>query len=125
MLTALHNCSYDLHSKLLQRLETETGNPTYLELANSLRYLLSARSILFSGKGIPESCESISDNEALLFSPVFHFPLLWEKMIRAFTLLKNQSPKDTYFINYIQSWLEYLLENEYYNDFDNFVESYN
>ncbi len=116
---------YDSALKLLQRLETETGNPTYLELANSLRgdiyfqlgqYYSAEKAYLRAVKAFP-------DNEALLFS-LFSTFLALGKDDQAFTLLKNQSPKDTYFINYIQSWLEYLLENEYYNDFDNFVESY-
>ncbi|HQO47157.1 MAG TPA: tetratricopeptide repeat protein, partial [Candidatus Cloacimonas sp.] len=116
---------YDSALQLLQRLETETGNPVYLEQANSLRgdIYFQLGQYYSAEKAYQRAVKAFPDNETLRFS-LFSTYLALEKENQALELLKTQSPKDTYFLNYIQLWLEYLLENERYDDFDSFVNSY-
>ena len=117
---------FDPALKLLQRLENETGNPIYLESANSLRgdIYYSSGQYYSAEKAYLRAVKSFPDNEELHYS-LFLTYLALEKEPEALALLKTQTPKDTYFLNYLKNWLEYLLVNERYDDFDNFVKVYN
>lgn len=114
---------YDRAFNILQRLDSETVNPVYIELSNNLRgdIYFHLGQFYSAEKAYKRAMVAFPDNEGIRFS-LFSTYLALDKDDDALELLKAITPESDYYYKYIGSWLGYLLDNELYEDFDRFVE---
>ncbi len=114
---------FDKALNLLQRLESEIVNPVYMELSNNLRgdIYFQLGQFYSAEKAYKIAMQAFPDNEGIRFS-LFSTYLALDKEDEALELLKAITPESDYYSKYICYWLEYLLANEHYEEFDSFVE---
>ncbi len=109
---------------LLQRIDSEIGNPELSNLANLQKadifyqmgqYYSAQRAYLTARDAFP-------DNQEVAYA-LFSTYLKLNLDEDALAILNNQSNDSVYLLTYYQQWLEYLLGSERTSDFDEFIAS--
>ncbi|MEN6444837.1 MAG: tetratricopeptide repeat protein [Candidatus Cloacimonas sp.] len=113
---------YDASLSLLQQLERKIGNPLYNDLADHLRGDIYFKQGQFyaAEESYTKAAKAFPTNEAIRYA-LYSTYLQLGKDEEALTLLKTQAAESDYFYNYARLWLEFLLSNERYADFDQFI----
>ncbi len=109
---------------LLQRIDSEIADPAYsAEAAIQRADIYYKQSQFYSAERAYREALSYLPNDNELQLGLFKCLVKLQKDEEALSLLWNQDPSSTTYRLFIPIWLEYLLANERYNDFDTFMEN--
>jgi tetratricopeptide (TPR) repeat protein len=109
---------------LLQRIDSEVADPTYsAEAAIQRAAIYYKQGQYFSAERAYRVALSYFPNDNELQLGLFSCLVKLQKDEEALGLLWSQDPSSTTYRQFLPIWLEYLLANERYNDFDTFMKN--
>ncbi len=107
---------------LLQRVDSEIADPELSELANLQRadIYFNTGQYYSAERAYQQAVQAFPDRAEVLFS-LYSCYIKLGREEAALELLNKQVPDSEGYSAYLQLWLSYLLNNERYQDFDEFV----
>jgi tetratricopeptide (TPR) repeat protein len=119
-LSGTGNYSGAMH--ILQRIDSEIADPDFSAQANLQRAdIYYAQGQYYSAERLYKESYSLLSTDSELAYALFNTYIKLNKDAEALVLLTSQDTSSDIYLRFVQSWLEYLLANERYDEFSDFL----